>query len=353
VSQGKHAKHKLRTLTKVALVSFVALTVSAGGITFAAYRYDRNNADRILPGVTIDGVDVSGMTRGEAIAAVTAHADTRLLSNLTVTAAGKSWSVTPGDLGLHVDIDTTVDRALALTDSLGFTSRVWRRFRDQPLNVSLPLSYRTSKAAVHAFVEKVAASVGADPRDAAIDLVKSDLRFVHAHPGRELKTDLATTKLLSAIGSEASSVSLPVAPVQPKVSDKSMGPTIVVRLSQNELYLYEGLKLDRKYPVATAAPGYETPVGTWTIVNKQENPTWYNPAPTTWGAGMPLSIPPGPGNPLGPRALYLNAPGVRIHGTTDTSSIGTYASHGCIRMYIPDVEQLYPLIPIGTKVIII
>ena len=217
----------------------------------------------------------------------------------------------------------------------------------------MALDYRTSKSAVHAFVQKVADSIGTDPRDAEIDLVKNDLRFVHSHPGRELKTDLATTKLLAAISSQASSVSLPIAPLQPKVSDKSMGPTIVIRLSQNEMYLYEGLKLDRKYPVATAAPGYDTPVGTWTIVNKQENPTWYNPAPTTWGAGMPLEIPPGPGNPLGPRALYLNAPGVRIHGTTDTSSIGTYASHGCIRMYIPDVEQLYPLIPIGTKVIIL
>jgi lipoprotein-anchoring transpeptidase ErfK/SrfK len=50
--------------------------------------------------------------------------------------------------------------------------------------------------------------------------------------------------------------------------------------------------------------------------------------------------------------MYLNAPGIRIHGTYDTSSIGTHASHGCIRMLIPDVEQLYPLVPIGTRVIV-
>ncbi|MFI5053916.1 MAG: L,D-transpeptidase, partial [Acidimicrobiia bacterium] len=106
------------------------------------------------------------------------------------------------------------------------------------------------------------------------------------------------------------------------------------------------------YPVATAMPGYVTPPGHWKIINKVENPTWYNPAPTTWGAGMPASIPPGYGNPLGTRALYLNAPGIRIHGTYETSSIGTHASHGCIRMLIPDVEQLYPLVPIGSNVII-
>jgi lipoprotein-anchoring transpeptidase ErfK/SrfK len=87
-------------------------------------------------------------------------------------------------------------------------------------------------------------------------------------------------------------------------------------------------------------------------VNKQENPTWYNPAIDTWGADLPPVIAPGPGNPLGTRALYLNAPGIRIHGTYSSSSIGTYASHGCIRMLISDSEDLYPRVPMGTRVII-
>ena len=77
-----------------------------------------------------------------------------------------------------------------------------------------------------------------------------------------------------------------------------------------------------------------------------------NPAPTGWGAGEPATIPPGPGNPLGTRALYLNAPGIRIHGTYDTASVGTYASHGCIRMTISDSEDLYPRVPVGTTVLI-
>jgi L,D-transpeptidase ErfK/SrfK len=87
-------------------------------------------------------------------------------------------------------------------------------------------------------------------------------------------------------------------------------------------------------------------------VDKRENPTWYNPAPDTWGADLPESIGPGPGNPLGTRAMYLNAPGIRIHGTWDDSSIGTAASHGCIRMHVQDSEELYPLVPIGTPVLV-
>jgi L,D-transpeptidase ErfK/SrfK len=64
-------------------------------------------------------------------------------------------------------------------------------------------------------------------------------------------------------------------------------------------------------------------------------------------------IPPGPGNPLGTRALYLDAPGIRIHGTYSDESIGTYASHGCIRMHISDSEELFGIVPIGTTVLIV
>ncbi len=134
-------------------------------------------------------------------------------------------------------------------------------------------------------------------------------------------------------------------PVAPKVRDDELGTTIVIDKTTNELTLYQGFELDRRYSVATAIAPYETPSGAWTIINKAENPTWTNPAPDTWGADLPLTIPPGPGNPLGTRALYLNAPGIRIHGTYDSDSIGTHASHGCIRMNIDDVEEIYPLVP--------
>jgi lipoprotein-anchoring transpeptidase ErfK/SrfK len=136
------------------------------------------------------------------------------------------------------------------------------------------------------------------------------------------------------------------------VTDDKLGATIVINKESNQLSLYQGFDLDRTYSVATAMAPYETPSGTWTIINKAENPTWTNPAPDTWGAGLPATIPPGPGNPLGTRALYLNAPGIRIHGTYDSGSIGTHASHGCIRMNISDVEEMYPLVPIGSTVLI-
>jgi len=87
-------------------------------------------------------------------------------------------------------------------------------------------------------------------------------------------------------------------------------------------------------------------------VKADKNPTWYNRG-STWAENMPASLPPGPGNPLGTRAITLNGGGVLIHGTSDGWSIGRSVSHGCIRMYISDVEQLFEHVYIGMPVYII
>ncbi len=337
---------------KIVVVLVGALLLSGGGVTYAAYRYDRANAGRILPGVRIAGVDVSGMTHDQALAAVRAQADARLSRPLRIVVGDHARVLTPGELGMTADVEGAVDQAMSLSDGQSFLARVWHRFRDQPLDVSIPLGYATTPTAVRDFVSEVARKVDAPARDATVGLVNGQLAFEHSKTGRELKTDLAAVKVENALSSGASSVSLPIRDVVPQVTDKTLGNALVIDLSENRLYLYDGFKIERTYPVATAMPGFTTPVGTWSIVNKVENPTWYNPAPNGWGAGEPLQIPPGPGNPLGTRALYLSAPGIRIHGTFDTASVGTYASHGCIRMTIADSEALYPLIPVGTTVII-
>jgi len=153
-------------------------------------------------------------------------------------------------------------------------------------------------------------------------------------------------------GSGPQTVQLRVTRAAPTVSDHQLGRTVGVDLSTNRLTLWNGFKVLRTYPVATAKPGFTTPRGSWKVMSKVMFPTWHNPAPNGWGAGEPLVIGPGPRNPLGTRALNLNAPAIRIHGTPSDYSIGHYASHGCIRMHMPDVEALYPLVPVGTPVLI-
>jgi lipoprotein-anchoring transpeptidase ErfK/SrfK len=350
---GRHARRRFRRGWKVSLLVVCLLVATGGGATYAAYRYDQATVNRILPGVSIAGVDVSGMTRAQALAAVSARARADLASSLTVHAGGQRWTLTRAQLGVRTPAAQAVDRALALTHSLDTVSRVWHRLRDVPLGEELSLPSRTSRATVAAFVDRVARAVAVDPVDAELTVRNGRVVPVHAVPGRALDTHAATARVLTALRSGASEVALKTRAVAPKVTDRALGPTIVVRRDVHQLFLYEGFRISKTYPVATAAAGYETPPGSWTVVDKQENPTWTNPAPTTWGADLPASIPPGPGNPLGTRALYLNAPGIRIHGTEDVASVGTNASHGCIRMLMPDIEALYPLVPIGTPVFVI
>jgi L,D-transpeptidase ErfK/SrfK len=206
---------------------------------------------------------------------------------------------------------------------------------------------------VERFVARTAKEVFVEPVNASIGIAdEGGLEFNRSRPGSALNVRRAQRLLTRALEEGTSRVRLPMRAVTPRQTVDTMLPTIVVRVDQNRLDLYEGFRVTHSWDVATAKPGWVTPVGEWNLYQKRENPTWYNPAQDTWGADLPPMIAPGPGNPLGTRAIYLNAPGIRIHGTYSTSSIGTYASHGCIRMYISDSEELFNLVDTGTRVII-
>jgi lipoprotein-anchoring transpeptidase ErfK/SrfK len=125
---------------------------------------------------------------------------------------------------------------------------------------------------------------------------------------------------------------------------------IVVDQGECRLYFYLKGKLKKTYPVAVGQPAWPTPDGTFEVLIMAENPTWI-PPDSPWAKGLE-PVPPGAGNPLGTRWIGTSAPGVGIHGTPSSWSIGSHASHGCIRMYISDVEELYEFVQVGMPVII-
>jgi lipoprotein-anchoring transpeptidase ErfK/SrfK len=356
MAQGKHTPSRRRRSHVVAIVAIVAgvVVLAAGGAAFAAYRYEQSRADRILPGVTVAGVDVGGMTRAEAIAVVRGGAATHLDSPITVSVGGKTWTVTPRELGQKANVDGAVDRAVAINASMSTFSRFWHRFRSQPVDAQIELHY-TKARRVDGFIVDTARAVTVKPIDAAITLVDGELVMQKSKPGRTLDAASASAALRAAVSQGSSTVDLQTQKVTPKVTSDSLGPTVVVRVDQNKLYLYDGFRVVRTWGVATAKPGYTTPVGDWIVTRKAVNPTWYNPALDSWGADLPAVVPGGPTAPMGTRAIYIDeAPGlIRIHGTPSDDSIGRYASHGCIRMHNADVEALYPLVPVGSHVIIV
>ena len=141
-------------------------------------------------------------------------------------------------------------------------------------------------------------------------------------------------------------------PVPAKRTIAQFGPVIVVTRATNTLRLYNGRRLVRTFPVATGQAIYPTPAGMWRIIDKQRDPWWYPPTYDAWAKGL-KPVPPGPSNPLGTRWMGLNAPGVGIHGTDAPTSIGYSASHGCVRMHVPDAEWLFEHVRVGTPVVIL
>jgi lipoprotein-anchoring transpeptidase ErfK/SrfK len=355
-TKGRHAprlRSRVLGSARVTLPIVLGVLLLAGGGVYAAYRYDASTQNRILPGVTIEGVDVGGMTRPQAIDAVRGAVDSVLDRPVQVKVAGKTWDTTPGDLGTRSDYRRVVTQALSLAGEYSWMERAYHRLLDRPVDQALDVSYSYNDERIRRFVETVAAAVDISPTDAAVDFVDGKLVLRRPEKGKELRLKYSQDTLMEGLAAGEPSVRFDMRPLEPSITTKELGYTIVVRQSELKLYLYRGLDLVKTYPVATGQPAYPTPNGDWTVVNKVENPVWVNPAPDGWGADMPATIPAGPGNPLGTHALYLDAPGIRIHGTYDSGSIGTYASHGCIRMYIPDVQELFGIVPIGTPVHIV
>jgi lipoprotein-anchoring transpeptidase ErfK/SrfK len=260
--------------------------------------------------------------------------------------------MTPAGFGRGRAVDRAVDEALA-GPRLSVLGRFWHKVVKRPVTMNVDVAGTRQDERVAAFVSRIAAKVAVAPVDAAFELRDGEVVKQHARTGRTLDQAAATKALVKVLSQpNRNEVKLRLLPVAPKMTDAGLGKSIEIDKSVNRLWLYDGLKVVKSYRVATAKSGFVTPSGTWQVAYKAVNPAWHNPAPTTWGKDMPLVIPPGPGNPLGTRAMALNAPGILIHGSYATGSIGSYASHGCIRMAIWDAEDIFPRVPVGTRVLI-
>lgn len=336
---------------RVLIVTVLAVGLVAVGSVTATARV-KGSSDRMLKGMRVDGVDVGGMTREQALAAVQREVTPRLQSQVTVVANGRRFTVTPARLGRAAEVSQAVDRALA-GRGLPWIAKLWYRVTGQSANRNLPLRYNDNSAQVASFVRSVAGKVDRTVQDASIRLTDGRVEVRHARSGWSLDQAAGSSMLASTLAAgHPASLAMPARVVRPRVSDRQAGAAITINKGSNQLTLYKNLKVVKRYRVATAKAGFSTPSGTWKVIDKIVNPSWHNPAPNGWGAGMPLVIPPGPGNPLGTRALRLNSPGILIHGTFNAASVGTYASHGCIRMRIPDSVDLFPRVPVGTKVLV-
>jgi lipoprotein-anchoring transpeptidase ErfK/SrfK len=256
---------------------------------------------------------------------------------ITLSFHGASTSISPAALGAKLSVNAAVSSALAATPR----SRIGLPVRYSPAQIAKlidSLARRYDRPAVDA---KVIGATSAGPI------------FTPARSGIAVRvpTMRAAVARLLRTGDRRALVLL-TRPVRPKRTPANFGAVIVVTRGANTLRLYEGRTIVRALPVATGQSIYPTPAGVWSIANKQRDPWWYPPTYDEWAKGL-KPVPPGPGNPLGTRWMGLTAPGVGIHGTDADTSIGYSASHGCIRMHVPDAEWLFEHVSVGTPVVIL
>ena len=350
------ARHRFRPrlprIGRKSVIGLVTLFLLAfSGVAYATYDYDKSYDGKLYPGIVIAGVDVGGMTPEEAFKAVEGAAKIQLDRVITVRYEDKTWTVTPRKLGAKSNARELVDAAVAATQETGLVKKVGMAVFGGELQHERELGITYPRQGVKGFIEGVASTLDREPADASVDYSSGWLEFIDAKDGRKVLRKESRRALTRALRREKDRIDLAVKVTKPEATENRFDQALLLRIGENKLYLYEDGKIAYEWVVATGQPEYPTPTGEYYITEKRYLPTWVNPAPDTWGASMPASIGPGPGNPLGTRALNWNAPGIRFHGTEATYSLGYNASHGCVRMSMPEIEQLYDLVDVGTPII--
>jgi lipoprotein-anchoring transpeptidase ErfK/SrfK len=338
------------------LIPLAVLLLLLVGGAVAAYAYDSSREDLIAEGVTVAGVDVGGMSADEARRAVARRLDEPLARPISVARAGKRFKLSAQDAGVEADIAGMVDDALQESRDGNIITRVARDLGGGEENVRIRARVSYDEAAIDALVQRVAKGLNRPARNADVEF--PSMERTQSRKGRKVKTALLERRIADALAVPTADrrVRAPAKVIQPKVTtaelDEKYPIVLVADRSSFQLHLYERLKLSRSYTVAVGAVGFDTPAGLYHIQNKAVDPAWSVPN-SDWAGSLAGTVVPGgvPENPLKERWLGIYD-GAGIHGTDVTSSLGTAASHGCIRMSIPDVIELYDKVPVGAPIYI-
>ena len=340
-----------RQTARTALTALVLALVPAAALPGMALAQDPVAEPPAFPatpiplGVTVGGVDVANLAGLEARQRVYDQLVTPRRAPLPVTFEGKQFTIAPDAVDYRANVDAAIMRAYQQAPVLGQV-------------IDVPVAQSISRKKLREVLTWRARQYQVGGRDAAVYLRGMQPIIRRASVGTEIDVPRSVALLTPAFTAArpATPYALVTKRVRPSVT--SVGAVIVIDKSAFKLRLYRGttkrggavMKRVRTYPIAIGMPAYPTPTGNFSVIQKQKNPTWF-PPDSRWAAGLG-PVPAGRGNPLGTRWIGTSAPAIGMHGTPNPSSIGSMASHGCIRMYMGDVENLYERVVIGTRVFI-
>jgi lipoprotein-anchoring transpeptidase ErfK/SrfK len=335
----------------ISSILFALALIGVASVAYAGYDYSRKYEGRILPGASVAGVDIGGMTSDEALTAVKDAVRPQLDREISVAWGERTWTVTPKELGAQSNARSVVEDAVAHSGETSFLDKTRMRVFGDELDFTQDVAITYPRRGAKGFVQGLASSINRDARDAELDYSTGWVKIVKDQTGREVAVRKSLRSLQGALTQGTETAELTVRETKPGITADSFDQVLLTRIGENKLYLYEDGKITHEWTVATGLPEYPTPTGLFEVTELRYMPTWVNPAPDGWGASMPASIPPGPSNPLGLRAINWSASGIRFHGTSATYSLGYNASHGCVRMSNDEVIQLYDMIDVGTPIV--
>jgi lipoprotein-anchoring transpeptidase ErfK/SrfK len=321
------------------------------------YAYDSSHKHVIAKGVTVGGVHVGGMHVDKAERVVGRAFRARLNHPVIVSYRTRSYRLSPRAAALRADVPGMVQDALRVSRDGNVVSRVARDITGSGENKDVVTRIDYSRAAVAGFVTSVKRGIDRPPVDA--HLTFPSVHRVRARNGlgvnrlaleRRVQTALVTPYAEHAIRP-------PMQVTKPRVAFADL-PTkfrtlLVLNRSAFRLTLYKHLHRVKSYTVAVGQQGLDTPAGIYHIQNKEVNPSWQVPNSSWAGSLAGQTIPPGPDDPLKARWLGIfNGAGIHGIDPSEYGTIGHAASHGCVRMRIPDVIDLYPQVPVGAPIYI-
>jgi lipoprotein-anchoring transpeptidase ErfK/SrfK len=346
--QGAHVRD--RSFLVVASVLALLGIIVGGG-----YLYDHSRNDLIAKGVTVGGVDVGGMRAADARKALRSELRTRVSQPVIAAGLNRRFALRASAAHVQVDVNAMVDEAVARSRRGSIISRIGRALGGNHVDAALPIRAQFSGGAVKHWVKGVSARLDRKPANASLSYSAAGISTVRGRRGvaidaprllRDVEDTLTVqpAKRTVAIDSRA---------INPKVTTADLSrlypAVIVINRSAFQLKLFQHLQLSKTYTIAVGRQGLETPAGLYDVQDKQVNPSWHVPNSAWAGALAGRVIPPGPQDPIKARWIGFNG-GAGMHGTADVGSLGTAASHGCIRMAIPDVIDLYDRVNVGDPV---
>lgn len=361
------ARRLLPTAVLVVAVALAAVA-PAGAAT-------NDDTSIIAPGTLVGGIDLGGQSVTQAAATLQAQLLPRLLAPVTVRIAKRRYQIGGARAGVTLDALRTARRAYyAGRDAAGTAPPPTPTTPTTPTETSPPATARldggavpgvtvppavgVSRSAVRAWADKVAARSTRKPRNARLQIGVTRMKVTSARRGMTVDAGKLAAKVVDTFTD-------PSAPREFRQERTAVDPEVTVAelrranetiltVDRNTftLRLFKNLRLSKTYRIAVGMAGVDTPSGTYSIANKAVNPAWHVPN-SSWAGSLAGSVVPGgaPNNPLKARWLGI-VDGVGIHGTAEEWSIGSRASHGCIRMRVADVIDLYPRVPVGAKVLI-